>query len=145
MDHRRRLTRRYLKQQDRSSGHNSISILNSERMLSDSLRFLESSLQFEDDEDDLECLFLVLSVLKLYQYTQANLARNFPRNNLIPLHEIHQYTIRNQNKVLFQFNFGRFTQEQAMTVFNLLDMPVQLKTSNDFVFLTESGYLIFLK
>jgi hypothetical protein len=122
-----------------------MSILHSERMLCDTLRFLESSLQFESDEDDFECLFLVLSVLKLYQYTQANLARNFLHHNLIPINNIHHYTIQNQNKVLFQFNFGRFTQEQAMAVFNLLNMPVQMKTSNDFVFLTESGYLIFLK
>jgi len=129
-------------QQNRSHGLDSLDILQSRRLLSDGLSYIEMSLQLAGNE---KSLFLALGMYMLHAYTMLNLRVNFQDQILIPINQIEQYTIRNQNNVLFHLNFGRFTQEQAVHIFRLLNLALSMKTENGYVISSETGFLIFLK
>ena len=139
------MPRRLIDQVNRGSGLDAMDVLRNRRLIRDAIRLIETSILVDDEEYDLQMLFLLLGALKLLDYCQNNLAINFPRINLDPVNIMNQYVIRNQDSALFHLHFGRLSKVQAQNTFDLLGLPNTLTTENGYTFLSEAGFLIFLK
>ena len=142
MDEQRRLPRKHLMEESRTSGLNSMDILHCRRLIMDSLELFELSMA-EDDEN--EWLFMSLGTLNLLEYVHMNLKVNFVSNRLPKFNILDQYIIANQDESSFPKFFCGFQKSDAHSILTLLRLPRNMRTVNNVPFLSETGFLLLLK
>jgi hypothetical protein len=120
-------------------------VLTSRRCISDFVRFLELAVAVEDENDDLDLILQLIGITNLLLYVEMNSQKNSIPPPIIPINNIRQYRILNQDERLFEFNFCRLTRVQASEVYRLLNLPITMTTENDYEFSLEAGFLLFLK
>ena len=145
MENRRRLTRRQYSQTQRSLGLNASQVLHCGDLQREAFQYINLAVAFHPVDIVISLVFLIAGLSSWLRYVHLNYYGPFLPVNVPVVGQIDQYTIANQNEATFPLLFGRISKNDATRVFQLLNLPHRLIASNNFSFLSESGFLIFLK
>jgi len=149
MENERRWPRRLYPQIDRPSGLSSIDILKSKRYLHHAISFIslnEQLREFDNDfADELKWMCLFVSIHRILIYLHSNKETNFPVHKLPDINNYRQYNIQSQPEGSFHLKFGRLNKNQPLRTYELLDLPREMTTENNFRFPSELGFLVFLR